>query len=237
MKYTKILLVLLLLMNSAYSQTKNFIDKPYIETGAKVDTLVVPDRIFISILISEKDTKGRTSVEDLEIKMTSKLISMGIDISEQLALNDLSSNFKHFFIKSSDVLKNKQYSLLVYDAVTAGKIMVALESIDISNVTIFSTEYSKKEELILHLKEKAIQKAKLNAETLLKPLGQNLGKALFVSDTNSINNLSVQQQLQGRTSGVRIRGAASIKSELSPLEIEFDKIKYESSVSVIFEIE
>jgi hypothetical protein len=236
MKYIKII-IFVFFIGSAYSQTKNFIDRPYLETGAKVDTLVIPDRIFLSILISEKDTKGRTSVEDLEVMMASKLTSIGINVKEQLSLNDLSSNFKHFFIKKSDVLKTKQYTLLVNDAETAGRVIMSLEAIDISNVSVFKTEYSKGDELLLYLKQKAIIKAKLNAETLLKPLGQVLGKALFVSDTNSINELNLSQQLQGRASGVRIRGVNSIKSESSQLEIEFDKIRYESSVSVIFEIE
>ena len=36
-----------------YAQSKNFIDQPYLETTAKVDSLVKPDRIYLSILIQE----------------------------------------------------------------------------------------------------------------------------------------------------------------------------------------
>ncbi len=38
-----------------WTQTKNFIDQPFIETTAQVDTLVTPDRIYLNILILEKD--------------------------------------------------------------------------------------------------------------------------------------------------------------------------------------
>ena len=63
----------------SYSQTKNFIDKPYITTTATVDTLVVPDKIYFSILITEKDTRGKISVEALENRMNDKLVALGID--------------------------------------------------------------------------------------------------------------------------------------------------------------
>ena len=42
-----------------FSQEKNFIDKPYLEVQGKADTLVTPNRIYIDVLISEKDVKGK----------------------------------------------------------------------------------------------------------------------------------------------------------------------------------
>ena len=39
---------------------------PYIETIGKVDSLVVPDKIYLNIIISEKDTKGKIPVEEQE---------------------------------------------------------------------------------------------------------------------------------------------------------------------------
>ena len=71
MNYFKILF-LLLISNSVFSQTKSFIDLPYVETSVKVDTLVIPDRIYLTIVISEKDTKGKVSVEELEKRMQQK---------------------------------------------------------------------------------------------------------------------------------------------------------------------
>ncbi len=47
----------------SFSQTKNFLDLPYIETDAKVDTLVIPDRIYLNNSLFEKDSKGKMSVE------------------------------------------------------------------------------------------------------------------------------------------------------------------------------
>ena len=48
----KFLFLLLIFTNFiCYSQTKNFIDQPYIEVKASVDTLVIPDKIFMKIIL------------------------------------------------------------------------------------------------------------------------------------------------------------------------------------------
>ncbi len=152
-------LITLLLITSltSYGQSKNFIDQPYLETTARVDTLVIPDRIYLSILITEADTKGKTSVEKLENKMADKLKTLGIDIEKQLTLTDLGSNFKKYFLRKVDVQKDKEYSLLVYDAVTAGKVIMGLESIGISNVNLTKTEYSGLEKLKINLRQRAVR--------------------------------------------------------------------------------
>ncbi len=216
---------------SAISQTKNFIDQPYLETRASVDTLVSPDRIYMSILISEKDTKGKISVEELENKMAVQLKSLGIDIDKQLKISDLTSNFKKYFLKGQDVLKAKAFTLQVYDGLTAGKVLVALEKLEISNVTLEKTEYSKMDELLTHLKARTILKAKKDAEIMLKAANQKLGKIIYISDMNMFNST----MLQGRAAGIQMDYEA--KKEYEPLEIQFDKIKVETSLQVNFMIE
>jgi len=231
-KTVYVLLLLLFITTSGISQTKNFIDKPYLETSALFTKMVTPDKIYLSISITEADTKGKTSVEELENKMADKLRSLGIDIKEQLTLDDLASNFQKYFLRKKDVLKNKSYTLLVYDAETAGKAILGLESINISNVRLLKTEYSKMEELKIQLREGAVAKAKIQADALLKPLNQKAGKAIYISDLNTNSprfynraNMSVQaMEMDSR------------EKRFEPIDIEFEKIKVESTVTVYFEI-
>lgn len=228
-----ILLLLLISITKNFSQTKNFIDLPYIETSAIVDTLVTPDRIFLTVLITEKDTKNRTSVEQLESKMNIKLRSLGINTEKQLTLNDLSSNYKKYFLKQQDILKSKSYSLVVYDAKTASKVIAALEEEEISNISLEKTEYSKTEELVLILKGKAIVKARNTAVALTKPLNQKVGNAIYITD-----NFTVSNMLNGRLAGVQIRGVSlNEESDYEPIDIAFDKIKFQTQVNVNFKLE
>ena len=125
-------------------------------------------------------------------------------------------------------MKNKSYSLLVYDAVTAGKVILGLESIDISNVQLTKTEYSKMEQLQLELKQKAVAKAKLQGETLLKPLNQNLGKAIYISDMN-------YNVYRSEVADFKVRNMAA--QEQGPIDIEFEKIKIESRINITFGID
>ena len=225
-------LVLFLLITSLknYGQNKNFIDQPYLETTARVDTLVMPDRIYLSILITEADTKGKTSVEKLENKMADKLETLGIDTEKQLTLSDLASNFKKYFLRKADVQKDKEYSLLVYDAVTAGKVILGLESIGISNVNLTKTEYSKLENLKIILRQLAVKEAKKQAEAMVLPLNQQLGSALFISDLNT----GILNRYQGRVAEVKVFKDGD---KDQPVEIEFEKIEVESSVNVKFSIQ
>ena len=162
-----------------------------------------------------------------------KLKEIGINTEKQLTLNDLASNYKKYFLKQQDVQKNKNYTLLVYNAQIAGKVILALEEIEISNVFLEKTEYSKAEEMILILKGEAILKAKNQAIAMTKPLNQKLGNAIYISDYS--NNINL---LNGRVSGIQIRGNRSLEKEkYEPINIEFEKIKIESEVKVTFKLE
>ena len=227
-------LLIVVFFIDGYGQGKNFIDQAYLETSAAVDTLVTPDKIYISIVLSETDNKNKKSTEELEQQLHKKLKELGVNVERDLTLLDYNSDFKSYFLKGQNIVKVKNYLLNVRDAVMAAKVFTGLEEVGISNVSIERTEYSKAEQLALELKSKAILKAKQNADRLVEPLNQKTGKAIFISDINSTSNL-----LQGKVAGVQIRGSSSLYGSRAPepMLIDFQKIKFESQVTVRFAIE
>lgn len=235
MKTLSLTTFFLLITFNVLSQEKNFIDYPYIETIAKTDTLVIPDNIYITIILNESDSKNKKSTEELEITLEQTLKKLNINTQKDLSLLDYSSDFKKYFLKSQNILKVKNYSLLVHDAITAGKVLAELENAGISNVEISKTEYSKAEELIENLKSIAILKAKRFANKLANPIGQKVGKAIHISDNSS----TVISSLQGQVAGVQIRGAASIYGNRAtePILVDFQKLKFETQVVVRFSLE
>ena len=235
MQHFKIFTLSLIFISTlGFSQTKNFIDLPYVETSAKIDTLITPDKIHLTIIITEKDTKGKISLESLEQKMANKLTSIGIDLSKQLVTFDISSNFQKYLLKQQDILKSKSYSLLLYDAKTAMKAIIELESENISNISLEKTEYSKIEQLKLELKTKAILCAKQNAIHMANPLNQKIGNAIFISDSSNISDAT-----QGKIAGLQVKGITSISKSINyePIDIDFQKIKVETQVNVKFRLE
>jgi uncharacterized protein YggE len=212
-----------------FSQTKNFIDQPYLETTAKVDSLVQPDRIYLSILIQEKEDRNKTSVETQEQLLAEVLENLDIDLKKQLKIEDLASNYKKYFLRKKSVLKSKAYELVVYDGLTASKVLIHLEAQGIANVNLTKTKYSKTEALKMTLRSEAIRKAKAQATALVNPLGQQLGKAIYISD-KYYNNSYRPRNLQ-----MKMAYDNSQKLE-SPIDIEFTSLKIESEVLVRFSI-
>ena len=232
MKKITYLLIIMLVCKQAFAQSKNFIDQAYLETTAKVDTLVVPDQIFLSIYIDEGKDRNKTSLEKQEKEMAKVLENLGIDLKKQLKLQDMTSAYKKYFLKRKNVLKSKLYTLEVYDAMTAGKVLIGLENKGISNVVLTKTAYSKMESLKLTLKSKAILKAKSNGMALTGPLNQVLGKAIYISDQYQSN-----PYYKNHAMVVEVAHAedAETKSGIeTPIDIEFSKIKLECQISVKF---
>ena len=232
MKQFFLLVTLLGSLHLSWSQTKNFIDQPYLETSARADTLVTPDRIFLEIRLQESDTKGRTSLEELEKRMATSLKGLGIDLEKQLTVSDLSSDFGKYFLRRQDVLKEKVFELLVYDAPMAGRVLYELEGAGISNVRLDRTEYAQMDTLRDLLKARAVRRAQRQGRVMVEAVGQSLGKALFISDSG----FTVFNNMKGRAAGLAI-SADEPESVYVALPAGFDKIKAEASVQVRFALE
>jgi len=231
MKRLTILALMFVFIHSANSQTKNFIDQSYIEVSGSADTLVTPNEIYIRIILSEKDTRDRASIEELEQKIVTALKGLGLDTEKNLTTSDMTSNFKTYLLKSKDVIKTKIYTLKVTDAVTASKVFMKLEEIGISNTSIERVDHSDLNNIKNKMRTKAIIDSKERADALTKPLNQTIGAAIHIMDTDN-NPL----QLQGRIAGIQIRGINSIQSNgyMDLPKIEFEKIKITAGVTAKF---
>lgn len=220
------LLCLFAINKFSISQTKSFIDQPYIEVNGNADTLVTPNEIFIKIIISEKDTKDRVSVEELENKMITALKNLSIDVEKDLTNSDMMSNYKFHLLKQKDVIKTKEYMLKVKDANTLNKVFIKLEDLGISNTSIDRVNHTDLENLKNMCRSKAIEKARQKAISLTKPINQTIGNAILITD-NEANYV-----MPYATRGVMMM---MDKAEDAPeSNIQFEKIKVEASVSAKF---
>lgn len=233
----KFLFLIPILLSSFWLQAQNldYTKVPQIQTRATYTTEVQPDKITLSITLAESNTKGKVSTEDLEQILESVLKTNNIDIKKQLFLKDLSSNFQNYFLKKTEVQKTKNYNLEIYDAKTAGKIMRELADNGISNVKLVAAEYSKLEELKIELKGKAVVKAKKQAEEMATAMQQKVGPVIFISDmeTNVMNLLRESTSLKVR--GINSLGYNNLEED--NLDVGFNKIRVEATVSVYFKLD
>jgi hypothetical protein len=230
-----IVIVLTVLSINCFSQTKNFIDKNYIEVTGKAEMEIIPNEIYLNIILNEKEFKGKEKLEVIEKKMIRKLQEIGIDISKDLAIKDMTSNFKDYWIKNTVINSIKIFQLKVNDAKTTGAVFRTLESIEISNITIEKVDHSEIQEFKQQVKISAIKAAKQKAESLTGAINQNCGKAIYIEELNNQAYKAMHGYAAGATSNIMIRGASSLSITSAP-EIEFEKIKLEYSILARFEL-
>ena len=231
-----LIFTLLLLSSSALiAQTggKNFIDLNYIEVTGKAEIEIVPDDIYIRILINEKDFKGKT-LPDIEKSLYDKLNELGFDLSKDFALKDLVSNFQYYWFIKADVQLSKEYQLLVHDAKTAGKVFIELQKLGISNASIDRVENSKITDYRREVKIAAIKAAQEKAKALALAINQDIGRAIYVQEIENPG-----RAVTGSASNIAIRGYSSSNiygSRAQEPDIEFEKIKLEYNIVARFEL-
>ena len=217
--------------SSAQSGTKNFIDQNYIEVNGNAKMEIVPDEIYLNINLSERDTKNKESVDQLEKKMFKTLKQIGIDLEKQVSVQDFTSNFKTYFLKKKDIMKSKDFQVIVHDTKTLSSLFSSLEKIGISNIQIEKVDHSKIEEFKLEVKVKAIKDAKAKSKALTAALDQELGKAIYINE-GSYN----MYQTRSQNKRMMIRGMSSMAMEDAAPQIEFQKIELENKIVVRFEL-
>lgn len=230
MKRNVIVLLAVFLSWTAMAQgQKNFIDQNYIEVKGIAKMEVVPNEIYLNIHIDEKDTKNKESVEVLEKQMFSALKKAGVNLEKQLSVSDFGSNLKFHFMKRTNVMKSKDFELLVHDSKTLAKVFVELEKIKISNINILRVDHSEIEKYRRDVKINAMKAGKEKAKALCEAIDQTVGKAIYINESSS------HYKNEYANTAVRIRGVSSM-AKMDVPNLDFQKIKLEYSVLLRFAI-
>jgi len=230
---TKLMTIILVfpLILLAQNGQKNFIDQNFIEVTGKSELRITPDLIYVKIMLSEKDEKGKNSLQQNESNLVKKLTELGVDVKKDLMISDISSNFKYYLLSKNDILLTKEYMLVLHDAKMVSRVFLELEKIGISNVSIDRTDNTKMEDFRREAKEAAIIAAKEKAGYLTKAIGQNIGRAIYIQEVE--NNFTINNP--GTSNTIQIRGISTTNGYISP-EVEFEKIILSYSVICRFEL-
>lgn len=211
-------------------------EQSYIEVTGTAEKEVVPDEIYIGIIIREKYVnKVKVTIEEQEEKLKNTVKSIGIDLTN-LYLSDANADYVKIRWQKKDVLTKKDYTLKVSDATTIGQVFQELEKLEITDAFISRVSHSKLDSLRKEVKIMAIKAAKDKADYLLAAIGEQTGKPLIVKE----NEILPTRQL----ASVNVRGSRSESSEYfidgvkvrdkEDNEIQFQKIKIQTSIYVKF---
>lgn len=237
MNKIKHLLTLLFLLNTIITFGQNTTTKPqelpYIEVTGTAEKEVIPDEIYISIVIREKyENRVKVTIENQEENLKAAILSIGID-GTNLSLSDANADYVKVKWQRKDVLTKKDFLLKVTNATSVGQVFQKLDELQINDAYISKVSHSKIDSLRKVVKILAIKAAKEKADYLLNEIGEQTGKPLIVTEGTITNNLpQLNANMVANTfSGVDSRYAPSPK-----FEIEFQKIKLSASIYVKFAI-
>lgn len=223
---------------TSYAQTPTWVQqdpKPYIEVTGKAEIEVIPDQIYIGITIKERhEGKTKITVEDQEKALREAIKSLGID-SKNLTLSNVNSRYVRVRVMKKDVINKSEYTLMVKDAETVGKVFDQLEKMTIKTAYIAKVDHTKKLEIKKDMRIQAIKAAKDKAQYLVSAIDQSLGTPLVVREeyaqylgANAYSNTI--SQYRGNVS----RNVSSSSNNDGALQ--FRKIKIEASIYLKYEI-
>ena len=232
----KYLLPLLFLLSATtlLAQTDS-ISPHYIEVTGVAEMSIVPDEIYVGIQLKERMQQNvKITVGSQEKRLKDSLLAADIAL-EDLALNDISSDFIKLSWRKKEVMAYRRYELKVSDTEEAATVFRILENIQADDGKISRVDHSEIERLRREVKTQAIVAAKEKARYLLAAIDEEVGKPLRIVEQET------QMNRNNRASNIRVRGANSIAT-LTPgvyqadSEIAFQKIKLQYQILARFEI-
>ena len=202
----------------------------YIQVNGRAEREIAPDEFYLQIVINERDSKGKVSVESQQRDMIAALKRLGVNVEKQLKVANLSSEF---FKKNTSVATAK-YQLQLGSSAEVGKVWQALDGLGISNVSILKVSHSQLERSKSEVRVEAMRNAKQNAATLAEAIGQTIGKCFYVYDSNNdvmpvfYNNMAVMRS-------AKAFDAAEAVAEEEPLDFKTIKLQYSVQAKFVLE--
>lgn len=230
MKKLFILAALLATTIGAFAQNVDLRRK--IEVTGIAEQEVTPDIINVTISLQEyMDGKKHIAINDLEAQLEKAVKDAGIPSSDFTVNNISAWNNTYQKKKAPDFLASKQYGLRVRDLNKFNQIMSKIDPKGIQSTNIESYDYSKMADLKRDLKIKALLAARDKATYLLAALGEKLGGAINITESD---NSSFPQPRMYAANVMTFK--ASADSNVGDSDISFKNIKLSFQIQAVFEI-
>ncbi|MBK7029549.1 MAG: SIMPL domain-containing protein [Bacteroidales bacterium] len=164
------------------SQTNTVKETPYIEVTGTAEKFVVPNEIYISIALKERqEGRENKSIEQQEAQLKQGLSEIGIDLKD-LSLSDATSDYVRVKVAKKDVISKSDYLLKVTSASMVGKVFEKLDELKIEEAQIARVSHSEIERFRKEVKIQAIKAAKEKADYLLEAIGEKAGEPLIIQE-------------------------------------------------------
>ncbi|MGL4632257.1 MAG: SIMPL domain-containing protein [Leadbetterella sp.] len=214
----------------SHSLIKQEAEKPFIEVTGTASKEVTPDKIFVSISLTNKIIdKQQYTIQEQESRLKKILSDNKIDLG-LLSLRDANSEILMKRRREAGFQVNKIYILQLSTADQVSQISKELQDLNIKETSIVKLEHSKIDSLRKEVRISAIKAAKTKAEYLLAAIGEQIGKPIEVKEI--VENSYFRDNFKSNV----ILNQQETKSEEGDTEVEFEKIKIKFSYYIKYEI-
>lgn len=236
-KYSLLLIVILsYIISMGQQQTLPPEEKPNIEVTGIAELELVPDEIYITIVLREKNKNNdKWKIETQEDNLLKKLKETGFDI-KNLSLSGADGDLQYQVFRKSRVITEKRLQMKVQNAGEVNKLFQILDELEIEDAGISKTSHSEIEKFRKQIKIEAMKAAKDKADYLLTAIGEQTGKPLIIREQN---NTIYPSNIYGNRAmnEIVIRGVGSVNGVKGfENEITFTKIKLRYEIFAKFEI-
>ena len=201
----------------------------YIQVTGVSEIEIVPNQIYLTIVLDESDSKGRQAIENQRREMVNALKKIGINTEKNLTMEDMSSSY----FKRGNALSKASYQLLLTSSEQVVKVYDALAVLNISDVNITRVSHTDIEQFKSKCRKEAMINAKTVASELAEAVGQTIGACIYIYDSNRGVTPTYYNDR------IVMRSMAKVANEEAVFEeepIEFKKIKLNYSVNAKFRI-
>ena len=201
----------------------------FVEVNGVAEREVEPDRIYLTITINERESKGRITVEKQEQDMIFALRKLGIDTKEQLRVNDISSSR----LKRTQAVTTKSYQLLLTEPTLVSEVIATLQEAGITAIGIEKATRSDIEQIRGEVRDEAMRNARATAQSLAAAIDQTIGKAFYINYYQS-SQPAVFRMMKANVVMTEEAADGAVPTVEQP---EFRKIKLSATVQAKFVLE
>ncbi len=232
-KMMALLMITTSTLSMANAQTNTQMQKTISANGsAKIE--VVPDEIYIAVNLREYDKKGdgKIDIESIKNNFLKAAKSIGLNdtdvvVQSYSGYDGTIYQYKKNKKQNPDLKAGINYWVKVSSLKKMDELVSKLDDEATQSFGIAKTDYSKREELELKMKQEAIRAARDKAIALASAINEKVGSAVTINEPNEVSD-------SPRPMYKMMTLASDAAGEEPALNVDFKKMKIEYEANVVF---
>lgn len=196
---------------------------------------MAPDIITVLVTYTEYEKTENSSLADFERAFTQLLETWKIPKTD-VEISGMSAYRNNYYNSKSKVRATRSYQVKIRQSDKVSGFASSVAEISFTSLQIINMEYTKKEQILMEVSQKAIANAREKAQMMAEAQNESIGKTISIKELETSDTENVESKRYSRDymyAGVVSR-ATSAEDYISPFDMM--KVTLYAKVQVIYEI-